>query len=1520
MGVQLIDPIEAIKQFPFANGVPEYERMFIFAELTAQRRGRSIILSSGNGTFSLERTINSDLTVNMLGPDKPTNTFTTNWSEATSATEDNFEGFGITRISVKINSSFVPVVTIDFLDIRGLAFFNSGSNSPYAVLHDFPPPMFDLTLKGYYGKSLTYQLHLIRQNTTFEGTSGNYKTTAEFVARTFAPLTDILFQYPRMFPLMETDTINIPAPQANSAPVGNLITSNRAIQPKGIFNLLDNIKNTYQQIDRLLQDSDEKEKIETKQKQRNDIRINLNEINRFATQLDNKSYNSNNTSLLIQKFGPDHNFVEDTVGQSLTLLSNIQDYQKSLKSTETTGVDYNNRLFLGIKLNDEEVTPTNLVPNISSNLYNNIQTRNALNTLDNYRKKLIGQYPKEAINELFGITSTGSESDINKVIPQAQIKFIYVSLTNSSTQNTNYKKTNYVTLDITLFYQKLFKYFTVQLEKEIDELQRDLGDRVNDITESNLEMKPTIKNIFKIICDDVDIFFNKLRNAAVKGQEHHNDPTNKVIITGNDDLPEEKNKVTEVDAFPLYIEQSVINDINGNCKTITRKQRAYPAKDGGISNQTTTPFPEVELVERFINTYIQIRNLELIDKLRNKQSASGDLVFIPSSPYDSLLGNPDAYQSPYVASSVAGGIGTGELTQEQIFNVLLNRFYVFSQYTYAESFYKEDNKNIKESLAKFGGESEASNIALSIVNTEVIDNMITLLNNYSTSDALFGYLSGNTNIDNYSKQQTSILYGKSSSNFDPIYKSKSNAAPYFGLNILDSNTIGLERSGGEDNIIEKYITNIQNAPTGWFDKTINYIKNFFNINENLVFSIENIQLIKDAPNSENGQTKYGLEYKQFDPTHKTINYLDKLSTVFGGRFSDDFHNDAVLLKFLKDHPNSESSYFLLCSLFTFSKTIFTTDINQAIDVPALFNVPASFLVYSGALLDYETNFQPDLQPLFDAFKEEYVRPVFSAQGTQNINLTNLSVDDIQIIKDLPQRQYLSSRDQAELRDYYLNFFANEGESIYLDIVSILEEGVANNWLKDDYLNALQNATIESNSPIKKLYEGKGFVNYSELTLNQQESTVDNLGVNPNIFVPLSQTNINPELKTVNDVYFNAFIRKLVRELRARKTFVNNQNLEISSSLEDTDIKNQCYYSFKSISDKWLSGFGNASNGFPFNPVGKSLIDQFIFVDRAFNDIGDKVVINLRPLLEYENDYDSSVFSVMSRILALNGFEFFPLQNFMSFNSQDWEDSFRIWETLDQETAPAFVCMYVGGVSSKLKAFTGDDVFDDDGIGDISNQQEIPDFWSNELNDCNRNDTPSTDNNVQSKQDQTKNTPETAQDLQFNQVKAFRVRFGEQDQAVFKNIHLDTREFKDTNESLAILSEIAQDESYATPVPKGQNLFNTFEQRSYSCTVDMLGDMMIQPTQYFQLENIPLFSGAYLILNVEHEFTANHASTSFTGIRILKYPVPYVTDFASTAGLKSNDDTQEGGAPSTKEEISQNAVAYVGMNQLSINAR
>jgi hypothetical protein len=54
---------------------------------------------------------------------------------------------------------------------------------------------------------------------------------------------------------------------------------------------------------------------------------------------------------------------------------------------------------------------------------------------------------------------------------------------------------------------------------------------------------------------------------------------------------------------------------------------------------------------------------------------------------------------------------------------------------------------------------------------------------------------------------------------------------------------------------------------------------------------------------------------------------------------------------------------------------------------------------------------------------------------------------------------------------------------------------------------------------------------------------------------------------------------------------------------------------------------------------------------------------------------------------------------------------------------------------------------------------------------------------------------------------------------------------------------------------------------------MMGCMYITPLMYFQLNNIPMFKGAYIIINVEHKITPNDFTTTFTGVRVSKYKVP-----------------------------------------------
>ena len=289
-------------------------------------------------------------------------------------------------------------------------------------------------------------------------------------------------------------------------------------------------------------------------------------------------------------------------------------------------------------------------------------------------------------------------------------------------------------------------------------------------------------------------------------------------------------------------------------------------------------------------------------------------------------------------------------------------------------------------------------------------------------------------------------------------------------------------------------------------------------------------------------------------------------------------------------------------------------------------------------------------------------------------------------------------------------------------------------------------------------------------------------------------------------------------------------------------------------------------------MGDQLINKFAFVDRAMNPIGDEVIINASSLIDMIKDYDLNMFTVFSRLLSENGFEFFPLQNFMAYEEGEWNEAFKIFEAVENQTAtPSFVCMYIGGTSSYLDNKASD--YDDDGL-DLNNMTDVQDFGVEPCSGQTEVITkPAIDDRGKIK-------------YPYGQVRAFRVRYAEQNQSIFQNINIDSREYPETNESLAILSKIAQDGSKSSPVAKAQNLYNVFETRAYSAKIDMLGDAMIQPTQYFQLENIPIFSGAYIVLDVNHTISANKMNTSFTGVKVLKFPNPLVKEFATVVGKNS----------------------------------
>jgi hypothetical protein len=138
------------------------------------------------------------------------------------------------------------------------------------------------------------------------------------------------------------------------------------------------------------------------------------------------------------------------------------------------------------------------------------------------------------------------------------------------------------------------------------------------------------------------------------------------------------------------------------------------------------------------------------------------------------------------------------------------------------------------------------------------------------------------------------------------------------------------------------------------------------------------------------------------------------------------------------------------------------------------------------------------------------------------------------------------------------------------------------------------------------------------------------------------------------------------------------------------------------------------------------------------------------------------------------------------------------------------------------------------------------------------------------------------------VSLFRVAYGNENQSHFKSIQLDQSEFTETQESLMIIDTLAKGGDSAKTTTKGQNLHNLYLTRSYKCTVESMGNMMIQPMMYFQLDNVPMFNGLYMILQVKHTVQANSVSTTFTGVRQPISTVPLVKNAITAMNIDLGD--------------------------------
>lgn len=1506
--VNLIDPNEVISELPqFMNGTPDYEKMHLFVELTAERKARTVLRTTSTGTFKDKTGFEEDIRISMMGYDqsKENTEHTTRWTNNTSISGDNYEGFGITKIDINTNSSFIPKVNIEFIDIRGNSFAQT-SDSKYKILFDFPPPIYRLTIKGYYGKALSYELHLVKYNIKFESNTGNFHISAKFVARTFAPLTDLLFKYVETFPLIEDNTTPIsPLSSNNIDQVSNNTdtqsTSNSdvRVRPQTTYQLIDQLKSLYDKISIAKDTSQEAKDFKNAQKRNTNIKNFVGNLQNFKNEYGVNELIKEKGIFIIKNEEVNEN------EPNLRIINSLTEYNAILKTTgtETISDNVNQKLLIAFPIGDLNndgvfVEDINKSKKVSSEL---------------------AKIRKSLLNDASDIKTTFRYSNESSFI-----KPVFIT---DKTDSYGLKITDeqtgikYKSINITRLYSDIYRIWGESVNT-LNNKQNQLVGKINDIAYTNLGMRPTIYNIFKIICDDIDRFFNKIKNASINAERHHKEYENRIIT--NSQIKDKK-----ITAFPLFVSGETVCNVR-------RESKRMPTVEG-IGQQDLPEFPEAELVNRFMDAFIRIEKNEKFGSLKSQEDVEGNNKWIPITAADSTLYDQIDDQSPYY------NLFNSANSIDSVFNIFLNRFYIQTQFTFGYDFFKEEGSILpnQKNLIEFLARSEAVNIANSISETSLINSLKTQIENYKS----VGYLNGFTsylqqNLSSYSEltNENALML----TNGTDLYRDRLNIN-YVGLKIYyrdEEITKNIATRTGQDqntdkpaNPIDNFIFSEESSKySNDFQMIFGKLRKWLGIENNSDtlsnFTKENIPYFPDIEEGDDFETLYlmgstspnfGTKRNDFNNIlESNLNVDDIISQcsqlteeVFEkkmdvrkekGNFMNIWKkilftsgNDIVTFLNETGPDGSEETFELIQNVIIASNFLRTVgyfnkygDINKIMKYPAIVEVPFFSSVYMGGLIKISKSIEGK-QRLVDFLNSELGKKI-----RFQIDDAGIELGATYILYDLDKISLLSENDKDMLEETYDYFLDTYSLSVKNDIkemvnkVKIEFKNEETSWF-DFYRNTTkvsreQNKYVELMSPSGEYKKIGNILNNRIYLLNLTQFTF-HVGSNavPTTYTPLSELITDTtKLQALND-YFNAFFPKLEKTLKKTKEDIKELENKFQSNINDNDIKTQTYYSFKNINDKWVAGQNNNIYGFPFNYDGRPLISKFAFVDRAMNPIGDQIIINAEPLIDMSKDYDLSVFTVLSRILAHNGFEFFPLQNFMAYTEDEWKKTFHIQETVQNQLAvPSFVCMYIGGTSSFLNNSQSE--YDDDGL-DLDNLTDVKDFGATPCGDATEvMDKPQVSNR--------KKYP-------YSEVRAFRVRYAEQNQSLFTNIHIDSREYPETNESLAILSKIAQDESSSSPVPKAQNLYNTYETRAYSAKVEMLGDAMIQPTQYFQLENIPIFSGAYVILSVEHNIVPNFMTTSFNGVKVTKFPNPFVKEFATVVGLNSG----------TSEDISG------GQNQL-----
>ena len=302
-----------------------------------------------------------------------------------------------------------------------------------------------------------------------------------------------------------------------------------------------------------------------------------------------------------------------------------------------------------------------------------------------------------------------------------------------------------------------------------------------------------------------------------------------------------------------------------------------------------------------------------------------------------------------------------------------------------------------------------------------------------------------------------------------------------------------------------------------------------------------------------------------------------------------------------------------------------------------------------------------------------------------------------------------------------------------------------------------------------------------------------------------------------------------------------------SKLDGNVIKNELYYYFKSMNDRWVSGQD-------FKSI--TIFEDFLFLDKSNLPVGNDIIIDINKFLGLLNkdNNDKPLWGLISALCDQNRFNIMPSPCYLNFYGRNYrlknadaipfdagDEIFGTYMKVDtRETRPKIICNYIGPVSEKVDAKNNENyVFGNDSF----------DLKKSQLNPLAKNQEGVSDYSNR------------------NKVVGFTVDFGLRNQGMFKSVNINTSQHQETGAAYKVQEDMANQFKGQETTQQSTSMYNLYRSYSYKCDVSTFGNVMIQPTMYFHLKHVPMFHGTYQIIEVSHVITPGDFTTNFTGIRL-----------------------------------------------------